>query len=405
MGRKAHWRWGVVLGMISAGAAAGPALEARVFVSNQCPASLGEGHYELFGGPIAAAILADLASKAAEGAVDYAANRLTTIAEPTLEATTRLKGFYLKGNDGQVRLNPDVGCLTLVIDDEFAKPAKLANPKLLPDGGYADVMAKLDRKDPDYQTLTSMANARATLVALGVSKVPKVYLEMTVETQRGYFSLNPQLLYYPAFVMDKPWFGKQAKDVEFVFTFMVPGSNSEKFTLAFKDSLPGTLNSVRATAKMLPWAPLVGSPQPGSEAGLEVPLNLSVSLIERGKPSAFGSYLGQSVAAHREEVGSTVKDQVLYAVSPAARLATRTTAYQGAAEAQGKYSTALSDFFTAKAESEALAGKTGAKATQAQLKYSLAEQNLNLVEQATKMAFEVAGVPFTPVDRNVNDSN
>jgi len=307
------------------------AQQMRVGFTQTCPAS-GKARESALAG-VGAAILVDIAGRVVGGAIDALAHYLTNDKATSFTAAGRMNAFAAQDADGTISINASEACVVVVVGTSFNSALSDSERAQLPQ--LQGVPQKIQDASRDIAKVTGLVSGLSFYFE-GVLQPDKV--------ATGAFTLVPKYWYYPKFLSDSGWQYKKERDVLFKIELATPGDKAfASWDLQWQAVTEGQIKEQEVTDRVIPWSAYPSGISKLQHAGLLLPVNASVLLTETSSPYTIVKYVGQALAAQKDQITTDVKTSLELALSQQARLDARKAAL---ADVDVKYK-AYSDAYTA----------------------------------------------------------
>lgn len=369
--------------------ATSPAPQLRVVFADRCPSDKDRRAFS----PIVLSAAGYVLGQVVGNTIDTISKSLSSTQAITFSDAARLDGFALAQN-GEVFSSGASKCMIVVVGSHFGG-ALPENTKLLPGRTLDDDVT------------------RRIVTATKLSGPALFYLEARVRFNNqeagarasSAFTYEPQLFYYPNFIAPNTWRYTSKRDVLLKVEFARPGQATPfaSFDWLWSGVQSGGVSEESVKAGLLPWSPipdgLEAAAADAKALGERVsiyPVNVKASLTETAKPRVLLKYLGDALAAQKDNIVSEVTSTLNQSVSSEARATARLAA---ATEVGKKYEEYISAYDEA---SKAYAAIWTAGANQALQKKNraaarIAFAKLSATESLTRAAFRTADIAFNPL--------
>lgn len=370
------------------------ALETRVFVKPRCVVT-GDPPKALETGALAAAFLANVVGSLVSTGMDALAKSLGENVLTVQRGLNRGSHWYVSGEKGAVKINPDIGCLIALVGEDLRA---VDDAPTEPEIQALEASLKLLPQDAD-PTLRLHAYSKE-LAKLGLTRAPVLYFEAKFANTNiaPVFSLNPSYISYPKFFGGKVPLGKEDRDVAISIQFSTVGGDFASAILTFDNLKEGALNTARISSSVLPWMSMPSTEGISFVNKKAMPFNVQFQVTETAKPGVLGKALAGAITASKEEVKQLAETKVKLAVSASERQAARNAATAAANTALAAYFDAFAEWETAKDALSKVAPGNAAAKKKAQLALDIRKSMLDNAQAAAREAMENAGVPFSPIE-------
>lgn len=382
---------GVLLGACATPHVA-PGVEARAFLTPVCPLTGAPPKPEFTGlETILVGIAADVAGKAVGAGIDALAAQLKD--DKSIEVNHQERaGALLRGNNAEIRLNPDAGCVVALVAS-FVQPVE--DEKV-----YIDNFAhQLHLTDSAHQALANAVRKmpnRGKAILRSMDKL-YVYAEYALVQTKNVENLAFDTRKYLVNDFAGEGFGvARTRDTQLNVELRTPDGKVLVAMSVAKESLKRSdLPLSSDEIKLGPWQVVDAKarvvPQNTAAEIAFLPGNIKVQYLETGKPGELSKMVGEALATKRQEAVTLAQNQAKVWLSPQEAQKSEITGINQAALIFNEYLTAYDAAATASAVYHTKNGDTPANRNNLLAKLAVADAR----EKLARAAFREAGLGFT----------